>query len=224
MALQVISEPTTFTGGLSANNFPISVGGGVTTSSTAPSSPSAGDLWFNTENGNLYIYYNDGNSQQWVAADNSGSGGKVAQVVVASTNIPATTTLLIPIDDTIPQNTEGAEFITATITPTNASSNLIIEFEAWCSASAANTLTFALFRDSDADAIQTTGKRIAAINIIEQCRLKYIVSAGSTSARTYKIRYGPVSAGTGSILRAPTVAPVYGDSDSANFTITEILP
>ena len=157
---------------------------------------------------------------KWAA----GGGGKVAQVVVVTTNTPATTTSLIPIDDTIPQNTEGAEFITATITPTNASSNLIIEFEAWCSASVANTLTFALFRDSDADAIQTTGKRIAATNIIEQCRLKYIVSAESTSARTYKIRYGSVSAGTSSILRAATVAPVYGNSDSANFTITEVLP
>jgi len=47
-------------------------GSSVTISTTAPGSPSAGDLWFNSENGTLYIYYDDGNSQQWVAPDNGG--------------------------------------------------------------------------------------------------------------------------------------------------------
>lgn len=38
----------------------------VTISDTAPSSPSAGALWFNSVNGQLYIFYNDGTSSQWV--------------------------------------------------------------------------------------------------------------------------------------------------------------
>jgi len=40
----------------------------ITTSSTAPSSPADGDLWFSETNGVTYIYYNDGNSSQWVAS------------------------------------------------------------------------------------------------------------------------------------------------------------
>ena len=32
----------------------------------APIDPSSGDLWWNSENGTLYVYYDDGNSQQWV--------------------------------------------------------------------------------------------------------------------------------------------------------------
>ena len=44
-------------------------GGSIEISATAPVSPSAGDLWWDSDNGNLYIYYDDGDSQQWVAAN-----------------------------------------------------------------------------------------------------------------------------------------------------------
>lgn len=44
------------------------IAGGVEIASTAPSSPSAGDLWWDSDNGNLYVYYDDGTSQQWVSA------------------------------------------------------------------------------------------------------------------------------------------------------------
>ena len=45
----------------------------VTVSDTAPTSPSAGDQWFNSTSGSLLIYYNDGTSSQWVGV--SGPGG-----------------------------------------------------------------------------------------------------------------------------------------------------
>lgn len=35
-------------------------------SATPPASPSVGDQWFNSNDGNLFIYYNDGNTSQWV--------------------------------------------------------------------------------------------------------------------------------------------------------------
>ena len=45
-----------------------SSGGGasVTASDTAPTSPSAGDLWFKSDTGALYVYYTDADSSQWV--------------------------------------------------------------------------------------------------------------------------------------------------------------
>jgi nucleoside phosphorylase len=45
-----------------------SAGGGasVTISDTAPGTPAAGDLWWNSADGTLYVYYNDGTSSQWV--------------------------------------------------------------------------------------------------------------------------------------------------------------
>ncbi len=49
-------------------------GASVTTSDSAPSSPSDGDLWYDTTTLRLYVYYNDGSSSQWVKANPSGSG------------------------------------------------------------------------------------------------------------------------------------------------------
>jgi hypothetical protein len=41
-------------------------GASVTVSDTAPGSPTAGALWWNSVLGVMFIYYNDGNSTQWV--------------------------------------------------------------------------------------------------------------------------------------------------------------
>jgi hypothetical protein len=46
------------------------IGGSVTVSDTAPASPQAGQLWFDSVGGQLYVYYNDGNTSQWVIAVN----------------------------------------------------------------------------------------------------------------------------------------------------------
>lgn len=51
-----------------------SSGASVTVSATAPSSPSAGDMWWNSTYGILYIYYNDGNTSQWVVASPGSPG------------------------------------------------------------------------------------------------------------------------------------------------------
>ena len=51
-------------------------GGGnanVTISDTAPGSPSAGDLWWESDIGELKIYYSDGDSSQWVDASGADS-------------------------------------------------------------------------------------------------------------------------------------------------------
>ena len=42
--------------------------GGVTVSDTPPSNPQVNQLWFNSLLGTLFVYYNDGNTTQWVPA------------------------------------------------------------------------------------------------------------------------------------------------------------
>lgn len=46
----------------------VNTGGGInlTSSGTAPSNPSVGDMWFNTDTANLFIYIDDGNSSNWL--------------------------------------------------------------------------------------------------------------------------------------------------------------
>ena len=51
---------------------------GVTISDTAPSSPYVGMLWFESNSGNTYVWYDDGTSQQWVMA---APGGGVSNPV-----------------------------------------------------------------------------------------------------------------------------------------------
>ena len=157
------------------------------------------------------------------AAGGSG-GGKVAQVVVATTNTPATTTAIIPLDNTIPQNTEGAEFITVTITPTSASSNLVIEFDAWGSASAAIALVFAFFEGAAADAIYSKVQSVTSANLGFSIAGKIIIPAGSTSSRTYRMRFGPNATGTVALLRTNATSAFFNGTSYANFTVTEILP
>ena len=48
----------------------------TTVSDTAPASPQAGALWYNSSNGKTYIYYADGSSNQWVEI------GENAQVTI----------------------------------------------------------------------------------------------------------------------------------------------
>lgn len=43
-------------------------GANVPISADPPSSPNSGDLWWDSNEGNLYIYYQDSDSSQWVAA------------------------------------------------------------------------------------------------------------------------------------------------------------
>ena len=40
--------------------------GSIEVSQTAPSTPEEGTIWFNSTNGTLYVYINDGDSNQWV--------------------------------------------------------------------------------------------------------------------------------------------------------------
>ena len=48
-------------------------GGSITTSDTAPVSPDAGDLWYETDTGRTLVYYADGTSSQWVEVGASAS-------------------------------------------------------------------------------------------------------------------------------------------------------
>ena len=68
-------------------------GASVTINDAAPTTPSAGDLWWNSNAGQLKIYYNDGSSSQWVdAAGGGGSGGSGITVYSGVANYPLAST------------------------------------------------------------------------------------------------------------------------------------
>lgn len=55
----------------------VEAGASVEISATAPANPEEGDLWFDNTTLELYIYYNDGTTTQWVGIDGGGGGAVV---------------------------------------------------------------------------------------------------------------------------------------------------
>lgn len=102
----------------------------------------------------------------------------------------------IPYDNTTPQNTEGVEYATVTITPTSATNRLKIYGSAGIlGCSAANMLIMALFQDSTAGAIKSAATHISASGTGRQYAIVHEMAAGTTSATTFKLRIG-IASGT----------------------------
>lgn len=90
-------------------------GGGATIGDTAPGSPSAGDLWWNSANGQMYTYYNDGTSSQWVVA-NSFTGGSAYLPLTGGTLTGAVTSSSTFSDSKgelrdVPQNAQSGAYV-----------------------------------------------------------------------------------------------------------------
>ena len=63
-----------------------SVGGGAAISDSGPANPQPGDLWWKSDEGQLYVYYNDGSSSQWVIANAFMGGTAFGDITVTSIN------------------------------------------------------------------------------------------------------------------------------------------
>lgn len=61
-------------------------GASVSTGTTAPSTPNAGDLWWSSETGQLNVYYTDANTSQWVATSIGAQGPAGPNSVSTSTS------------------------------------------------------------------------------------------------------------------------------------------
>lgn len=116
--------------------------------------------------------------------------GSVIQVAYANTSTGSQSFApTIPEDGTIPQNTEGTEWVTLSFTPKKSDSTLLIEFTNSAITGGSYRIIAALFVDSTANALNTHVATNAPMVI------RHYTTSGSTSARTYKIRIGPASTG-----------------------------
>jgi hypothetical protein len=130
---------------------------------------------------------------QYDTAKNEAGGftkQQVVQVVNVQSGASATGTTVIPDDDTIPQNTEGDEYLTLAITPKSASNILVIEAVMNLSNSSAATISYALFQDSTAGALQSGLYYGTEANDPSALPLTHYMVSGTTSATTFKIRAG----------------------------------
>jgi hypothetical protein len=102
----------------------------------------------------------------------------------------------MPLDDTIPQNTEGDQYMSLAITPKSATNNLRIDVVIFLSSSSANTVTAALFQDSTANAIAAGPCYFPANGKMFEISFSHSMAAGTTSATTFKVRAGDSGAST----------------------------
>lgn len=122
--------------------------------------------------------------------------GMLVQQVITTYSAVATGTTQIPIDDTIPQITEGTEFMTQAITPKSTTNRLEIEAVFFGSNSSANWTTLALFQDATANALAATSEYQGTGTGGVCVKLVHSMTAGTTSSTTFRIRAGAGAAGT----------------------------
>jgi hypothetical protein len=150
----------------------------------------------------------------------TGVGGKVVQVVHVEQGASSTGTTVIPHDNTIPQKTEGDEYMTLAITPTNASNKLLIEVKianVTNSNGGAIGMATALFQDTTAGALSSIISISKTAGHAVALGLVHYMTAGTTSETTMKVRIGGSGAGT------TTFNGAYGGGTLAsNITIWEI--
>lgn len=127
----------------------------------------------------------------------SGASQTLVQRVSSETGAVATGTTTIPFDDTIPQNTEGDQYMSLAITPKSSSNILVIQVLANCSSSGTtDSIAMALFQDTTANSLATTWQGGFAATAPSQLSLTHVMTAGTTSSTTFKVRIGQQGAGT----------------------------
>ena len=147
--------------------------------------------------------------------------GASVQVVHYTTGAVATGTTVLPQDDTIPQNTEGDEYMSLAITPTSASNKLLIQVVLFASHGSAIWLSVALFQDATAGALGVTSSYQTTATAGLTVSLNHYMTSGTTSATTFKVRAGAHVAGTLS-FNGQGGTRLFGGVLSSSVTITEI--
>ena len=155
----------------------------------------------------------------------TGPAGTVLQVVQTVYNTQTSTNSVIAADNSKPQNTEGVEIMTASITPLSASSDLYVTVLVPTSGTQGapnyRIATVALFKDSGADALSTANQRNVANdnNSMVPTMLTWTEASASTSARTFKVRVGTDA---GDVYINKGVNDLYDDTVYSSITVTEV--
>ncbi len=145
------------------------------------------------------------------------------QMVSTSTTSASTPATLLPFDNTIPQNTEGVQILSLSITPLYSTSKLIINFCGMFEKVSAGNHTIALFQDSTANALASKAF-MAGDQHGGMGDLQYIMTSGTTSSTTFNIRLGP-SANTVDVNSCSFTAGgrIFGGVCSTILVIKEVL-
>lgn len=188
---------------------------GTRANEPAASSLPIGSLYFVTDENKV----ERSNGTTW---DSFSSVHPFVQVVVTESTAVATGTTTTPFNDTIPTITAGTEFMTATITPTNANNTLLIQVNAVVSSSASSLqVTAALHQDAVTNALAAASVYEGIATAMFVISFTHKMTAGTTSATTFRVRIGPSSAAT-ITFNGQSGGRIFGGVCASSIIVTEI--
>ncbi|MGM4911427.1 hypothetical protein [Rhizobium sp. 768_B6_N1_8] len=136
----------------------------------------------------------------------------------ANTNLSS----VIPLDNTIPQNTEGTQILSVTITPKSTTNKLRVRFQGQATSTTNPSYpSWGIFRNGVANALRSGFVTQTNGGQLYQCADELEFVPGSTSAITITVRAGPGTAGN-MTFNGNTGAPLHGGAMAATLTVEEI--
>ena len=175
-----------------------------------------------TRPANVYVqYYIYAGGATVVAADPL--VGSVIQLANVQDGEVATGTTVLPADDTIPQITEGTEFMTLAFTPKFA--NSLLRVDVICNVAHSTTSTgmsAALFRDAVVNALASVySAKSSNAQTPSNPMFTHFFVPGSIDSITFRVRAGGAGAGT-MTFNGVNGSRIHGGVMSSSITITEI--
>ena len=151
-------------------------------------------------------------------------GGRIVQVVNTQTGSMATGTALWSDDNSIPQISEGTEFMTLAITPANSSNKLLIITDSnWGSSVATIYIMAAIFQDATTNALVTAQQVThSGTNNHMHLSFSHYMTAGTTSSTTFRFRAAAHTGPTTITFNGVGGAQKGGGIMASSMTIMEI--
>ena len=152
---------------------------------------------------------------------NGSADGILLQMVNVTDGAVATGVTAMPTDDTIPQITEGDEYMTLAVTPANVNNLLKIDVCVHLSPDAGPVnVACALFQDATAGALAATGYVGAANAYSNTIYFTHYMIAGTVAATTFRLRAGTAN-GSQLTFNGQAAARRFGGVSASSITIQE---
>lgn len=146
--------------------------------------------------------------------------GRVVQTVNIQDGEVATGTTIMPADNTIPQKTEGNEYMILPFTPTDINNVILIEVNLIEANPSTNVMSVALFQGATANALASVVEYSAG-NVLMAHSFTHKMIAGTIEEIIFRVRAGLASAGT-TTFNGISGGRVHGGVLASSITITEI--
>ena len=202
--------------------------GAVWVGTAPPPAPTVNQLWWRSDTGVMFIYYNDGTSTQWVPTAPP-QGVPPPGTILQTVRFDTSATVALPGAPTMPvanrpTTANGMQmFAPLAITPKFASSKLRIRCKAQYNCDQNDVISIALFRDAGVNSIIAAGNWVGGANIMGFVEIDFVVAAGSVAATNFSIRAGANStSGTIWLNGSSAAAQHFGGVGNSFFQIEEI--